>query len=59
MKFNFKKTIQLGKAFAALSLSVLSGQTLAADFPKELRVDFAYYSPSSLVLKNLAGLSKI
>lgn len=58
MKFNFKKTIQLGKAFAALSLSVLSGQTLAADFPKELRVDFAYYSPSSLVLKKFGWLEQ-
>ena len=43
---------------ALLATSVLFSGMAAAEAPKELRVDFAYYSPQSLVLKKFGWLEE-
>ncbi|MCZ8014778.1 sulfonate transport system substrate-binding protein [Limnobacter thiooxidans] len=52
------KAVNFTKVVTAAALVSLSGGAIAADFPKELRVDFAYYSPSSLVLKKFGWLEQ-
>jgi len=46
------------RLLGALLATALAGSTLAADLPKELRLDYAYYSPSSLVLKKFGWLEE-
>lgn len=46
------------RLLGALLATAFAGSALAADLPKELRLDFAYYSPSSLVLKKFAWLEE-
>lgn len=52
------KAVNFTKVVTVAALVSLSGGAVAADFPKELRVDFAYYSPSSLVLKKFGWLEQ-
>ena len=44
----------------ALGAALLAGgnPSLAADNPKEIRLDYAYYSPPSLVLKRFGWLEE-
>lgn len=47
------------KSLAALTyLALAASPALAGTFPAEIRVDFAYYSPSSLVLKKFGWLEQ-
>jgi len=52
MRFTFKK---LSIVFAA---ALLSSSMVMAQTPKEIRVDYAYYSPPSLVLKKFGWLEE-
>lgn len=45
-------------ATALAGLLVASGMAQAADQPKEIRLDYAYYSPPSLVLKRFGWLEE-
>jgi sulfonate transport system substrate-binding protein len=44
------------RLLGALLATTLTGSVMAADLPTELRLDYAYYSPSSLVLKKFGWL---
>jgi sulfonate transport system substrate-binding protein len=52
--------LRLGAAGAAAIAGqlVLPGTASAADAPKEIRLDYAYYSPTSLVLKKFGWLEE-
>ncbi len=46
-------------ALVAVSPSSAIGTAGAAEQPREARVDYAYYSPPSLVLKRFGWLEKV
>lgn len=50
-----RDTLALG---ASLAAGLTTGRALAADAPKEVRLDYAYYSPTSLVLRRFGWLEE-
>ncbi|SEK24287.1 sulfonate transport system substrate-binding protein [Roseateles sp. YR242] len=56
-KINRRDTLALGLGLGGLALG-LSDRAHAADAPKEVRLDYAYYSPTSLVLRRFGWLEE-
>ena len=48
----------LAAAAGLAGTAVLPGLALASDHPKEIRLDYAYYSPTSLVLKHFGWVEQ-
>lgn len=58
-KMNIVKSVSTARFAAALFAAVaafIGSAALAADAPKEIRLDYAYYSPPSLVIKKFGWL---
>ena len=53
---NFRFLSHLLAPIAALGFSVVAIPAIGADAPKEIRLDYAYYSPESLVIKKFGWL---
>lgn len=54
---NWRRSLAVA-LFACLPLGAYNSSAQAADAPKEVRLDYAYYAPTSLVLKHFGWLEK-